>query len=98
MNEKEILETLNQFLLDCYNNWEINSMEELYQKAEGWQCDNPTFDEIVDDYWIHQLVENFADDHWLFMDEDNAITYEKFWNILSDKLNELAEKDWYFNS
>lgn len=98
MNEKEILETLNQFLLDCYNNWEINSMEELYQKAESWQCDNPTFDEIVDDYWIHQLVENFADDHWLFMDEDNTITYEKFWNILSDKLNELAEKDWYFNS
>lgn len=65
MNEKEILENLEQFLLDCYNNWEINSMDELYEKAEAWQCENSIYDDVIDDYWIHQLAEDFADKHFI---------------------------------
>lgn len=67
----EVLELLESFLVDCYQNAEVLSMDELYDKAEAWQCENSEYNDIIDDYWIHQLAENIADNHWRFIDEDD---------------------------
>lgn len=89
MNER--LEDLEQFLIDCNSNWEINSMEDLIEKIYAWESEN----DFIFAEWEKSIAEQLNDYHERV---PNTISYRKLWNILSDKLNELAEKDWYFNS
>lgn len=54
---------LKDFLTDIVDDWKVENIDQLYQKADEWHET-----EIVEfDEWLHSLVEDIADDEWWFL-------------------------------
>lgn len=100
----ELVELLKE-AIDCwpdrlyyFMNWiELRNIACVYID-NYWNCDSRvSYTELMDliDWIIDYLIKNWEEENE--ENKEKTITYKEFGNRLSDKLNELAKKDWFFD-